>query len=845
MLQQMLRSAAVVFFMAATFVYADGATTQEELNERLFGAVRDRDAAAVERLLQRGADPDAEEGAWGGDADLWMRTPLIEAARLGEARIVRILLEHGADPQKCQPMSGFRPVNAALKSFEAGTAEIIQMLEEEGVDLSAPPPEPKIELSDWWQKRCAGTVDERLRTLLHTAAAPGRNARRHDPMAAARKTEMLIEAGVRLNNKNDLGQTPLILVVAEGRYQGRESQLNVLRELLSHDPDLDVQDVDGCTALHHAVIEMDDVVAKMLVEAGARTDLEDENGRTPPELAREVYPRSDVLKALGLEAPPMPEGGIRAHVHPSRTQGVAPLAVFFDGVGTDGLADDDYVNAYYDWDFDVTGVDPEHPRKTGIGFNTAHVFRKPGTYKVRMQVEDIEGKQGETTVEIEVLRFEGETFYVAGDGDDANPGTMDRPWQSFGHALGQAAPNTRVLFRRGDEFSTDGVGLAEKRGPVIVGAYTDPDRPSEAAPLISGQSGVTMRDVEDWRFVNLRLKGLTTERRAPKSGRTFSTWGVRNILWMNLEMERFANNVVTDSGFYNNSDGLFVADCHLHDAGACGMFIARATRVGFLGNRLQRLHSFEHGYRSQSVDKSYVAHNTFGKDIGIVKTAIQVRGDTKQAVIAHNRLGETSSFAPANQNALAFAHHSLVDGNIMTSGFTVGAQDITFRNNRMKYEPILVREGERPRGVTSQFAKFDAHMNWGGVCEDIRIYDNTYRGPALVFAPVNSLFVHENILVMARAGLEDDNFRGGFHVPHVDEEVHSDRNLYHAVNTDTGEAVDISEWLKQRRAAGHDQHSKIGDPEFKSLDHESPDFLKPTPGGPGDGLGAQVSEWGE
>jgi hypothetical protein len=245
------------------------------------------------------------------------------------------------------------------------------------------------------------------------------------------------------------------------------------------------------------------------------------------------------------------------------------------------------------------------------------------------------------------------------------------------------------------------------------------------------------------------------------------------------------------------------------------------------------------------VDKSYIADNIFGKDIGIVKTAIQVRGDTKQAVIARNRLGESSSFAIANQNVLAFAHHCLADGNTMTSGFTVDAQDITFRNNRMKYEPIEVPEGERPRGVTSRLAKFDAHMNWGGVCEDIRIYDNTYRGPILVDRPVNGLSVHDNILVMAGAGLDNDSFRGFFGVPHADEEVHSDRNLYHAVNTDTGDAVDISEWLKQRRAAGHDQNSKTGDPEFKSLEAESPDFLKPAPGGPGEGLGARVPEWEE
>ncbi|MFO7957659.1 MAG: ankyrin repeat domain-containing protein [Candidatus Brocadiia bacterium] len=808
---------------------------QQKLNERLFVAIWKRNAQQVRDILQEGADPNAVDGMWGGNPNLWMRTALIEAARLGEAEIVRLLLDSGADPTKCQPMSGFGPINAALKSYEAETAEIIEMLEDEGVDLSAPPPNPVSQLSKWREKRWRESVDERLRTLLHTAAVPGRNARRHDPMAAARKTEMLIEAGLPLNNRNNLDQTALILLVAEGRYQGRQSQLNVLEELLSHGPDLDAQDVDGCTALHHAVIQMDPVVAEMLLEAGARNNLQDEKGRTPPELARDVYPRADVLEVLGLEVPPMPDGGIRAHIHPSRTRGVAPLGVFFDGVGTDGLAEDDYLNAYYDWDFDVTGVDPDHPRKTGIGFNTAHVFRKPGTYTVRMRVKDTEGKQGETTVTINVLPFGGKTFYVAADGDDANPGTIQNPWKSFDHALTHARPNTRILFRRGDEFRTEGVGLAEKEGPVIVGAYTGPERPSESAPLIVGKGIASMRDVRDWRFMDLDLRGLTTERRARNSGKAFALWGVRDILLQNLEIENFGANGVTDPGRSHNSDGIFVADCHMHDFGAYGMYSSRGTRIGFLGNHLQRMHSNEHGYRSQSADKSYIAHNNFGEDLGAVKTAIQVRGDTKQAVIARNRLGRTASFAIANNNTLAFVHHCLAEGNIMTAGFTLGAQEVTLRNNRMKYGLVVGPDGKKRKVGAPMLAGFDAHMNWGGVCEDIRICDNAYRGPLLLRSPVNNLSVHNNIVVIAR-----DSFRGVFGVPRADEEVKSDANVYYALNAETGEALDISEWLAGRRNGGNDRNSKVVNPQFMSLDPDSPDFLLPAPDGPAAGVGAEA-----
>ena len=110
------------------------------------------------------------------------------------------------------------------------------------------------------------------------------------------------------------------------------------------------------------------------------------------------------------------------------------------------------------------------------------------------------------------------------------------------------------------------------------------------------------------------------------------------------------------------------------------------------------------------------------------------------------------------------------------------------------------------------------------------MYDNTYRGPVLIRSPVDNLSARDNIILVVRKRLSEDNVRGFFEVPHSEEEVHSDRTLYHA--------VDIGEWLKQRRTAGHDLHSKAGDPRFLSLDPDSRDFLVPAPDGPAADLGA-------
>ena len=62
-------------------------------DKRLFCAVDIRDADAVEHALAEGADPNVrQETNW---------TPLYWAAGYGDAGICRLLLEAGADAQKC------------------------------------------------------------------------------------------------------------------------------------------------------------------------------------------------------------------------------------------------------------------------------------------------------------------------------------------------------------------------------------------------------------------------------------------------------------------------------------------------------------------------------------------------------------------------------------------------------------------------------------------------------------------------------------------------------------------------------------------------------------------------
>ncbi len=801
---------------------------QGELNEQLFRAIERGNTEAVAGLLERGADPNAERGR-ATPTDLegnWASTALMDAVRRSDVEIVRLLLEAGADPLKNQPSHGITPVDIAVRSTDPRSADVLEMLLEAGASLTEPPPPPsEVELDAWWRRRRAGIIELNLRTRLQDVANPAdRDLNNYDPEAVARKVTIVLDAGVGLEERNEDGQTALIVLAREGDMQGRESQLPIIKEVLSRGPDLDAQDRNGYTALHGAVINLDAEVAEILLEAGARRDIEDNAGLTPVDWVREVYPRADLLEAFGLPVPPTPESGVRAHIHPSRTVGVAPLAVFFDGVGTDGLADDNFVRAHYEWDFDATGIDPDHPRPTAIGFNVGHVFREPGEYSVGMRVKDAEGKTGETTVTINVLPFEGRTFYVASDGDDEGPGTMESPWKSFTRTLERVEPNTRMLFRRGDVFPTEGVELQGRQGPVNVGAYTDPKRPSEAAPLIDGTGGVTLARSRDWRFMDLHFRGQSP-RRGEGHGQ-FSMYSSRDLLFWNLEIERVGGNAFGNS----HSDGVFVADCHMHDFGAYGMFSTRGTRLALIGNRLRHMYTFEHGYRSHGAKQFYIAHNDL-TDLGDVKSAVSLRTPFPERVVfVGNRFEDVVAIAGQHYG---YHRHVLIEGNVSTCGFWISRHNFVVRNNRMAWNPERPfevgkyeypgRDGrsgkvERSRSIRPQ--QFVAFRK-GGVSENMLVVNNAYVGPQFLSHQAHNLEVYGNIIV-GPSGLGT-----------LAEKL--DNNLHFSENAEALEA-----WLAERRTEGQCENSKVGDPEFHSLDPDSPDFLRPAPGGPGEGLGARA-----
>ena len=166
--------------------------------------------------------------------------------------------------------------------------------------------------------------------------------------------------------------------------------------------------------------------------------------------------------------------------------GAAPVAhiqTLFDNVplGTavhvDGLVSQ--LNAggaedgIFSWDFGEAGT----RFNTGVGFNAAHVYAKPGTYTVRLNVTNAAGKQDSATARVTVAAASRKVLYVSNSGKDSNDGrSADRPLKTFNKAAALAGDDTEILFARGQTFDVS-QAMRLYGTNVVIGAYGSGERP--------------------------------------------------------------------------------------------------------------------------------------------------------------------------------------------------------------------------------------------------------------------------------------------------------------------------------------------------------------------------------
>jgi ankyrin repeat protein len=202
-------------------------------------AIRTSDLGTIERLMAAGANVNQATAAG--------KTALMAAAGKGDYALAARLVAAGASVTARNRNGG----TALMYGAVGGNAPVIRLLLKHGASVDA------VAANGW--------------SALTLAAVKG-----HLPVV-----DLLLSRGADPTVRDVYGWTVLMRAVGANRAA-------VVRRLLATGKvDVNAADEQGETALHHAVMNANPAMARLLVAAGARVDVRDSRHRTPRTLALE------------------------------------------------------------------------------------------------------------------------------------------------------------------------------------------------------------------------------------------------------------------------------------------------------------------------------------------------------------------------------------------------------------------------------------------------------------------------------------------------------------------------------------------------------------------------------
>lgn len=214
--------------------------------QQMYSAAEKGDYKLVSHLLKAGTpvnfiDPTSTD------------SPLMVACRRGFADIVRLCLDYGAknDPH---PDYGQTALHASIACGQYGCAAVL-------LEVAAESEADEL---------ISNLADQYGQTPLHCAVSLG----------SVPLTELLIQHGARLSSVDTYGQTPL-------HTCSGSTNTGCLAVLLDHGGDeiIDIPDVYGNTALHHAAFHGRLQCVRLLLETAANASLRNAKNMTPYNLA--------------------------------------------------------------------------------------------------------------------------------------------------------------------------------------------------------------------------------------------------------------------------------------------------------------------------------------------------------------------------------------------------------------------------------------------------------------------------------------------------------------------------------------------------------------------------------
>jgi hypothetical protein len=465
-------------------------------------------------------------------------------------------------------------------------------------------------------------------------------------------------------------------------------------------------------------------------------------------------------------------GEITPVLVPSRVSGVAPLYVFFDATATTAAATNrPFHELEYRWDFGDTASGswtstpgmPNLSRNQATGPVAAHVFESPGTYTVSLTVLDGSGtatRSVQITVGDPDTAFAASTLCVgntsplAGSGG-CPAGAAVLASSDFDAAInGNIASRKRILFRRGDTFTSNDNANVRLNGPGLIGAFG-----SGAAPRvnITGNnyaiqlSSGTTAGIRDWRIMDLEINGNS----GSQTNGVQAEGGIDQVTLLRLNIHHVHFGVqlspfILDyyGGQHRLWDQFAVVDSTIRTivggGGGYGLYVG-AQRFTLMGNVLSDSSASEHILRTPNIVKAVISHNDMSLPAPakhVVKLQAHVfdvspTGFSEEIVMSDNKFTGgagadwTVTLGPENAQSNEKVRQVIVERNWFAPHAGQGValmlwtQEVTVRNN------IFNLTGTGGTGITVERRGVEPPP------ANVHVYNNTfYSGSSGGFRPI-------------------------------------------------------------------------------------------------------------
>jgi len=403
------------------------------------------------------------------------------------------------------------------------------------------------------------------------------------------------------------------------------------------------------------------------------------------------------------------------------TVGVGPHAVHVQALAST-LGAGTYITARYQWDFG----DPNGRFNQLDGWNAAHLYEKPGTYRITLTITNENGRKNAVSTTVTVKSDDRRTIYVDSvAGKDTNSGlSSSTPVRTLSRLEKLVGSNTRILFKRGQSYSFDH-SLSLPYQNVFVGSYG-----SGADPVlwrVKGQSGSTISTYDNSKQVV--ISGLTFDspyRPGGNSAPMISVDGVNprgtditveGCTFLNLD-----NAVVAE----NSPRGLLVLDNKAPLATGLRMYFvwSQGSDQVFLGNQVANS-TRQHVIRSSGTVRMLVAHN----DLTNLDRSNVDSGDASKGVVE------------VHKGAFAYvADNELHDGALRAGPRGGGQEDsdtstdwVVFENNLLTDHDIAIYPGTHHLMVRNNVVRTNSSAaitvqptdSEGRTVTDIQLLNNT------------------------------------------------------------------------------------------------------------------------